>query len=291
MAYKTFHFPSSTGSYDLPSGDTIRFEIFRDNAGTVNVNMGSQIIKIYPLHYRLESDAGADEMNYASGGVDFTNDADEFITNTVFDSTYEEELFIKIEINGSEVFTGLILFDKVRYKKPYLDGANIKHRIVSIKFVDALKRLSFKAVSDMTFSNGDILEDVMANLLVELDIGYTSTERDVQSLSVAPWYIDSPGNPDEDDPLYQGYSYDEGDLRIRTLDSALSLSALLKYMMLGLGMFVYNQDGKVVFTVRDASASPLSVDSDSIIKIERLQNYQPIDFISLSCLMLSNASL
>lgn len=274
MAIKTFHFPNSTDSYKLPNGDLLKIEIFR-NQSAADTNMTSSLIKLNPVHYRLESDASNNELNVFTGMVEFTNYNNEFINEGVFNSSYETQTFIHIKVNGITKFTGLILFDKIQYNQEYIDGSDIKYRTVTVRFVDALKRLYYKTYGDDTnLSGSEVLTDVANVLSTEMDLNWSGSIID-SAFNYAPRWYKSIGSL----WLDHSYTYDASDLRIGALSGSLNLGTMLKELSQDLGMFAYTYSGSLYFSIRTSSGSTHTIDNDNLSAIKRTWNYQPISSV------------
>ena len=282
MANQHFWFPSQAGSYSLPNGDALRIDIFYDSgAGASNTDTNAELLKLHDLKIPLEVNAANKEFRFASMDFTFANNVYD-ITNNIFEqyailnNTYPLDTYIIVYIGGSEFWRGMIQFDQTLRSNYYLDGSTLKYRKIKIKAADILHYFKTHDVdlTDISYADGQTLKTIIGNICTEIGLGATDYD------------LDSNIKITED----SGGSYEIWDMLIRAQTGADQVIDWLSEFAFATGTFIYNLDGKLVFTFRGNVGTALALDADDIISLVRKENYNKIEYVKYESDLVYNSS-
>lgn len=170
MADQNFHYPSETGTYTLPSGDTLRITFWYDDGTAADdTDMDGSLIKLFPIDNPRDINIGG-TFRLAKTKLEFSNPSEEFEDGALYNATYKDQTFIKVIYNGSELWRGRVIWEKVLKKKWYDTGAGLSFRTFQVYAVDILDYLRNNDLDDVSYADGQTFDTILDNIATEVGL-------------------------------------------------------------------------------------------------------------------------
>lgn len=272
MADQNFWFPSQTGSIHTKAGN-LRIKIYYDDGGGAsNTDVGADVRKLSPLDIPFEISPSGSSYRLPSMQITFNNPVYD-ATNNVFEQysilngTYDKDTFIKIYLDGSEKWHGIIDFSQIKKDEYYLDGSNLKYRKVVLKCYDALAYFWWHDVdlSDINYSDEDSIKTTIDNILAEIGI------------ATGDIIIDSNLNVNEE----CGNDYDATTLLFYGLTTTDQCRDFLKEFMLYFCCWIYNYGGKFYVNLRNGGTTKAITTDYLCANTKKIENGNPIEYLKI----------
>lgn len=272
MADQNFWFPSQTGSIYTPAGD-LRIKIYYDDGTAAsNTDVGADDVKLSNLEMPFEVDSGDQSFRFSSINITFNNPIYDSSNNvfeqySVFNSTYNKATFVKLYLDGSEIWHGIIDFSQIKKSMWYVDGSDLKYRNLNVKCYDVLAYFWFNSttLSDIGYSDHDSLQTTIQNIMAEVGI----SSGDV--------ILDSNYSINE----ACGNSYDFSDLTLVDFGSNMLCRTFLKNFLLGFGLFAYSWNADYWFVMRNGGSVKTIQNQYIVDPIEQIENGNPIEYVRI----------
>lgn len=264
MANQNYHFPASGQTYTLPDGRTLYINIYYDDGGAAgNTDSDTLLNKLFPLKFDMDMDLSNDELRFNYLDIEFYNIGNVFEDEDIINSTYDEETFIEIEIDGSLWWKGVMDQTKITKRQYRLSSGNLVYDLIKIRFIDVIKYFWDHATdfADFSHANGDSLDTVFQDIGAE--VGLAAGEVEVSANFT---YTED-----------SGAVYDSSDFKFHGLATATLVSAFLKDFMLTFACWIFFWNGKLRVIPRGGGAAQ-ALSDDDIVNMKWLWNYQKIKY-------------
>ena len=259
---ENFWFPSQTGTYTLPSGDTLRICIYYDRASAdANTDTDAELEKLTPLDIPLEVSSSAQSHRFSSIQFSFINIDNVFETESILLDAKKNETFCDIYFNGSLYWRGLVEFNQTKKDKWYIDSGSLKYRIIKVKAYDVMSYFwkNAKTLNDASYANAQSIKTVLEGVL------------GLAGFAAGDLNIDTSIDINE----LCGTSYDLSTLKCNGFGTSMLCSTFLKSFMMYFGAFIFHLKGKMNIVSRVAGTT-VSVGNDNIVKLKNIENKNAI---------------
>ncbi len=270
MADQNYWFPNESGDpYDLPSGDTMKFCIYYDDGGGASdTDTDAMLHKLKPLDMPFEITPSSAAMRFASMGMVFHNTDDVFEDEDILNETYKDDTYIDVYLNGSIIWRGMIDFKKIKKTKWYLDDAgDLIYPYVEIKAIDVLSYF---------WTHSGTLSGAGASTQDELD---TVMEAVFAVIDYSPSDIVLDTNFEIDEDCGTSYTWDTLYL---LFSGGQQISVFLKDIIIKLGVFIYNWNGKMYVVLRNGGTEQTITNANLLEGMKVKENLNPIEFTKVA---------
>ncbi len=270
MAAVNFHFPSSAGNYKTPVGN-VYFLIWYDDTTGSDTDVNLDALKIGKLKYKIDVDISKQKQRFSSIAISFENKNNFFETSGILNSAKKNAIFMEMHIDGSVFFNGVLDWNQTKKTKWVPSGGNLRYNEITLVFKDRVADLNNYDLNDVGYAPANTVEDLLSKLAVKAGLNlnivgnYKITETNGRIYAV------------------KNEAGVSAQFKISGLSGTANALQTLKDLMFALGGFFVNQSGNLNIIFRD-SIPTQSIDIADVIDINKVENYNNIQYIKVSAL-------
>ena len=267
MGYNYYWFPSQSGAYKTPSGD-VRFCIYYDTgAADAHTDTNAKLIEISPLIIPLQVESAPDTFRFSRIDLLFENTNDIFETQPVLDENYTGQTFFTFYKDGAVFWRGSVDIKNSLKKEWRYDGSSLKYGLRKVRINDAFRYF---------LDNDVMLSDVGVSLGTSYELLTSILDKIIQKIGFAAgdYILDSGFSWSE-----AGGTYNLNNLYFSKMGD-MKVIDFLKGFQLGLGLFLFNYNGKVFVSTRSRGSS-VTVSASQIAALQPIKNPISIESVEV----------
>lgn len=267
MPNKYFHFPSSSDSYSMPSGDSIRFKIYYSDTADSNTDSNVDLIDISQLNYPFETDPSDSDMRFADISLKFKNTSNWFETSGILNANKKNETFIQIYKNGNIFFDGKLIWDDTKKEEWRKEDSSYVYKSIVLHFCDKIAHLDQYTLADVSYTDNIVLYTLMQNIASKINL----------SLYVGLFSIS------ECCGRTYGFTGQTQQFKIRGLNSSDNVITFLKNLGICFNALVFTQKGNLNFIPR-LDMNQITLSDDEMIKIDKPSSVDSFNYIEVKAI-------
>ncbi len=275
MAAVNYHFPSSTGTYKTPSGN-VYFLIWYDDTTGSDTDANLDALTIGKLKYKIDVDISKQKQRFSFLSVSFENKDNFFETSGILNSLKKNAIFMKMYIDGSLFFDGLLDWSQTKKQKWMPVGGSLQYQEITLTFKDRVADLNNYDLNDVGYASANTIEDLLSKLAVKAGL----TLNIINDYSI----IESNGRT----YAIKAGSGVSDQFKLSGLSGTANALQTLKDLMFALGAFFVNQSGKLNVVFRDNMPVRV-VNTDDVLLIDKQENYNNVQYVNVKALKDWNA--
>jgi len=227
-----------------------------------NTNSNVHLASIGKLSYPFEVNPSGQDSRLSSMNVVFFNDNNFFEDNLVIPKIHS--VYFELKIDGSIIYDGRVQWENVKKENYTKVGAAWEYQKITIPIVDKIDALRFLDMTDIAWSNGDTVYDLLEDmagacgLTLEVD-AFAIEEGNGNSYTIIP------GGDDQ--------------YRLQTFSETTLLIALKKLCLL-FAARAYSYGNKLYFVPLDGLGT-LAISSDDVVKYTGAIDYNSVSSVRL----------